>query len=259
MTPKPFKTRRPDRLFAAAVFGAMLLAGGVAAPVAPAHAQATTAPQGVAPWQAKRAIEDYINRFIVAQNNYGKAKFGSRDFSVRVKVEGLTRIENKDLGTMWVAQFSGAILPTVSNANAQQGYAHGILKIYFDKAKGVQVVVNEGQGIWTMTQKTSILFNDLPPRHGGWKDWGGPGDPPEPPNETATPNQFQTPPPPTNLGGPRNPATDPKLQALGAKVRALGAKVAELKKQNRIGELQAAQEAWQAAQKEYMEEAQRPR
>lgn len=244
---------RQGRLFAAAVFSAVFLAGGVIVASGPAYARDASAVQGVAPWQAQRAIDDYINRFVAAQKAFGRAKFGSNDFSVRVKVEGLTRVYNKDLGAIWVAQFSGAILPKVYNSNAEQGYAHAILKIYFDKKNGVQVVVNEGQGVWTMNQKTSILYDDLPEKWGGWKDWGGPGDPPEPPNETANPipsqdHQYQNYPPSSGSSGA---AGDQKIRALAAKVAALGDKVANLKKLGPSRELKEAQDAWQAATAEY--------
>ena len=195
-------------------------------------------------------IQDYINRFVDAQKSFGRAKLGSNDFSVRTKVEGLTRIYNEDLGAIWVAQFSGAILPDVFDSNAEQGYAHGILKIYFDKNNGVQVVVNEGQGLWEMQQKTSILYDDLPEYPGSWKQWGGPGDEPEPLTDTATPS------PSLNQPGqysPSNSSGDPRITELGNRVKELGARLQALKQQGAdSSEIQAAQEAWEAAQREYM-------
>ncbi|MCC0036062.1 MAG: hypothetical protein H6887_12480 [Hoeflea sp.] len=242
--------RRLRHVFAATMFGAAFLAGGAFLANGPAFSQDAQAVQGVAPWQAQRVIQDYINRFVDAQKSFGRAKLGSNDFSVRTKVEGLTRIYNEDLGAIWVAQFSGAILPDVFDSNAEQGYAHGILKIYFDKNNGVQVVVNEGQGLWEMQQKTSILYDDLPEYPGSWKQWGGPGDEPEPLTDTATPS------PSLNQPGqysPSNSSGDPRITELGNRVKELGARLQALKQQGAdSSEIQAAQEAWEAAQREYM-------
>ena len=253
---------RPGRyLLAVALCGALALAGGAQAPGGFALAQATSSAQGVAPWQAQRAIEDYVNRFLVAQKNYGRTKFGSNDFSVRVKVEGLTRVVNKDLGVMWVAQFSGAILPTQYAPNAEQGYAHAILKIYFDKKDGVRVVVNEGQGVWTMKQKTSLLFDDLPEKPGSWKEWGGPGDPPEPPNDMAAPGNATGSPnvvPPTSGSSGSGPR-DKVIADLAAKLRNLQARVAALKKHPPSAELMQAQMELEATYKKYNEAMQAPR
>ncbi|MDK9696889.1 MAG: hypothetical protein OEL76_10890 [Siculibacillus sp.] len=246
---------RFGRVIAAALFGALFHLVGAGPSAGPAWSQAAGQFRGVAPWQAQRAIKDYMNRFIVAQKKFGIAKLGNTDFSVRVKIEGLTRVENKDRGTMWVAQFSGAILPRVSRPNAEQGYAHAILKIQMSPTGGVEVVVNEGQGVWTMRQKTSILWDDLPEDPGGWKQWGGPGDEPEPRNPIAggTPT-LDHPVVQGSSGGPRsNPMGDPRIRALADEVAALGAKVAELRKQGASPALQKAQTDWQEAQRKYME------
>ncbi|NPU10473.1 MULTISPECIES: hypothetical protein [Bradyrhizobium] len=248
-------SERLSHRLARAVFGVSLLLGGVTAldfgvGIVAARAQGAGAVEGVAPWQAQRAIDDYIERFMVAQRRFGRAKLGHENFSVRVKVEGLTRVYNKDVGAIWVAQFSGAIVPTVVDPNAEQGYAHALLKIYLDKDKGVQVVVNEGQGVWTMTQKSAILAEELPDDPGGWKEWGGPGDPPEASHRTATGDpKVERSPPTGSLGS--HPAGDPLIQQLAAEVSALGARVAELRKAGASAELQKAQEAWQAAQERY--------
>ncbi len=255
------KGKQGRHLLAAALWGAIVMAGGAQLAGAPAQAQAVSAAQGVQPWQAQRAVEDYINRFLVAQKDFGRKKFGSNAFSVRVKVDGLTRVVTKDLGVMWVAQFSGAILPTQYAANSEQGFAHAILKIYFDKKDGVRVVVNEGQGVWTMKQKTSVLYDDLPEKPGSWKEWGGPGAPPEPPNEVAVPTLPGSAPalPPSSGGKPSSGPRDKVIADLAAKVQQLGARVAALKKQGPSAELMQAQAEWEAAYKKYNEAMQAPR
>lgn len=155
------------RLLAAFVLCVVMLASNSL------FAQSGPYDHGVAPWQAERALKDYINRFINAQKEFAQKKLPNNQFSVRIKIEGLTRVYNKETGWIWVAQFSGAILPSVYDEDKEQGYAHGILKIYTDKNKDVQVVTNEGEGLWKMSQKTSILYQDLPDAPGGWKEWGG--------------------------------------------------------------------------------------
>ncbi len=253
---RPVTNRRAGRSIGAALIGAVLLSLGGVAAADPAWSQTTGQEKGVAKWQAQRAIEDYANRFVTRQREYGLAKLGTADFSVRVKIEALTRVENKDLGTIWMAQFSGAILPDVYNKDAVQGYAHGILKIYMDKNKGVQVVVNEGQGIWTMSQKTSILYDDLPKELGDWKAWGGPGDEPEPRNPIAsgTPKLDHQPP---NIGKNRLPPPpgDPVIVALRAEADKARAEFDRLKNQSgpKPPGLQAAFDKWQAAERKYME------
>lgn len=202
------------RLFTAFVLGVVMLAGNsLFAQDCPNN------DHGVASWQAKRAIEDYTNRFIIAQKEFARKKLPNNEFSVRVKIEQLTSVYNKDAGCIWIAQFSGAILPTVYDKDKEQGYAHGILKIYADKNKDVQVVVNEGEGLWKMSQKTSILYEDLPKEPGKWKELGGPGEPPEPPGEIA--NGEGTPTTPTPPTPPkRNVISDPEVVALGKRVAA---------------------------------------
>ena len=248
--------RNIGRSIAAALVGAVLLSLGGVATTAPAWSQTTGQEKGVAKWQAQRAIEDYADRFVTRQKEYGLAKLGSADFTVRVKVEALTRVENKDLGTIWVAQFSGAILPHVYDKNAVQGYAHGILKIYMDKDKGVQVVVNEGQGIWTMSQKTSILYDDLPEKLGDWKAWGGPGDEPEPRNPIASGTPTLDHPKPDTWSPPTpSPHGDPAILALRAEADKARAEFERLKNQPgpKPANLQTAFDTWQAAERKYMD------
>lgn len=202
--------KRHYRFFTTFVLGVVMLAGNSL------FAQTCPDDHGVAPWQAKRAIEDYSNRFIIAQKEFARKKLPNNEFSVRVKIEQLTSVYNKDTGCIWIAQFSGAILPTVYDKDKVQGYAHGILKIYADKNKDVQVVVNEGEGLWKMSQKTSILYQDLPKEPGNWKEWGGPGKLPEPPGEIANGNGIPT----TSNPPKRDVMSDPEVVALGKRVAA---------------------------------------
>lgn len=247
---KPISGGRLRCLLAATMLSATILHFSAFIANGPAYSQDAAAIQGIAPWQAQREIQDYIGRFVQAQKSFGRAKLGSDDFSVRTKVEGLTRVYNEDLGVIWVAQFSGAILPDVFDSNAEQGYAHGILKIYFDKNNGVQVVVNEGQGLWEMRQRTSILYDDLPEYPGSWKKWGGPGDEPEPLNTTADTSPSQNQP---DQYSPSSSSGDPKIAELGNRVKELGVKLQALKRQGAdSSDIQATQEAWEAAQREYM-------
>ncbi|OCW58742.1 hypothetical protein [Hoeflea olei] len=251
---KPVSGRRLRDLFAATILGAAFLAGGTFAANEPAFSQESQTVQGVTPWQAQREIQDFIDRFVDAQKSFGRSKLGSNDFSVRTKVEGLTRVYNEELGAIWVAQFSGAILPAVYNSDAEQGYAHGILKIYFDKTNGIQVVVNEGQGLWQMQQKTGILYEDLPEYPGSWKEWGGPGEEPEPVAETAAPASSPSQP---NQLSPSGHSGDQSMTELGSRVKELGARLDELKRSGGdSSEIQAVYEAWLAAKREYMEAAQ---
>jgi hypothetical protein len=136
-------------------------------------AQGDSYDHGVQPWRAERAIKDYMNMFIYDQREVAQKELPNDQFYVRVKIERLTRVYNKESGWIWIAQFSGAILPRTYDESKEQDFYHGILKIYADKNNDLQVVTNEGEGLWKMSQRTSILYQDLPEAPGGWKEWGG--------------------------------------------------------------------------------------
>ncbi len=142
-----------------------------------APTQAQPQSHGVQPWQAERAIKDFVKIFVSQQvitNDYSK---------VRVRISQVQRIYNKDVGWIVVAIFEGAVVPDVYSQTQTQTVYHRILKIAADK-KGVvhEAVVNEGQGLMKSTARTSTLHDELPATLGTWTDWGGS------PAATATPN-----------------------------------------------------------------------
>ena len=237
---------RSGRVIATALLATLFIPIGGSAPSSPAWAQTI----GVTQPQAKTAIEDFIKEFVAGQKNQAVVKFPGADYTVRVKIEGLTRVEAKGLGTVWVAQFSGATLPGTYDSKAEQTYSHGILKIYMDKQQGLQVVVNEGEGLWAMQQRTSILYDDLPVDHGGWKTWGGTEDIPEPQNEISEGTAKLGYPPPTT--GTASSSSNSEIPKLAAEVKRLGDLVTELKKQGPSKALMDAQLAWEAAHKKYV-------
>lgn len=201
--------KRHYRLFSVFVLGVVILTGNSL------FAQNGPDDHGVAAWQAERAIEDYINRFIYAQKEFAQKKLPNNEFSVRVKIEGLTRGYDKEKGWTWVAQFTGAILPT-DHYDKEQGYAHGLLHIIHDKNKGVHVVVNNGEGLWKMSEKTSRLYQVLPEKPGNWKEWVGSGDLPKPSGE-ITPPLTSNPPKPTKSKVTID--VDPEIIGLAKRIR----------------------------------------
>ena len=207
---------------------------------------------GVADWQAKRAIVEYVDRFVAAQNEFGLAKFGSENFSVRVRIEGVNRLYNEETGWQWFAQFTGAILPDVANAGAKQGYAHGVLHIYRDPERGVLLVANGGQNLWVETMETEHLYRLLPEHPGNWKDWGGPGEDPDPDTRALDFGDDAVEPSPRD-SAPPNPVLIPdrsktpqggndKVIALANEMKALDAEIKYKLDNNIVEGLQQLQE-----------------
>lgn len=268
---KPVSNRTIGRSIAAALVGAVLLSLGGVATAGPAWSQTAGRIKGVAPWQAERAIEEFNKNFTDIQIKHNLKKLPNNDSHVRIKIEALTRVENKEFGTMWVAQFSGAVLPNQFNTNAEQDYAHAILRVHMDKNNNVRVVVNEGQGLWRMHQKTSILYGDLPEKTGKWKAWGGTEDIPEPIERTfhAVPQLGQTytePPneiaggtvrpysPPTVSTGKTAAPSDAEAKKWGEEVARTGRTLSDLKQQKASNAaIAAAQKAYEDAQRKYYE------
>lgn len=200
--------------------GLSWLAGG--------SASAQPADHGVQPWQAERAIRDFVNVFASQQvmtNDYSK---------IRVKISQVVPVYNKDVGWIYVAIFEGGVVPIPAGSNETQTYYHGILKIAADKSGVVhEAVVNEGQGLMPMTQKSSILQTDLPDHLGDWASWGGPPSNPgtASPTPTPTPQVTANPPPTPPSSGSSGPAPT-KTQA------------------SIMGEFQTSKTAWENARKQ---------
>lgn len=239
------------RWFAALALGTSSLVGIAGAGLVAAHAQGAV--QGVADWQVRAAIGDYVNLFMVEQRRAALVRLGHENFNVRVKLEGLTRGYNNNVGDVYVVQFTGAVVPIVADPGAVQDYVHGVMKIYLDKDKGVQVIINEGQGLWTQQMPSADLARLLPDDDpGDWNAWGGSGNPPgEPPAIASGDPRVERTPTTGSLGS--SGGGDDKLMKLGTELRDLGARVAQLKAQQPpdLQALQQAQMAWQAKNLEY--------
>lgn len=178
--------------FAVSALGFFLVTGS------PSVAQ--PADHGVKAWQAERMIKDFVGVFktqrgIIEPNN-----------KVRVKISQIKRVYNKDVGWIVIAIFEGAVVPDVYDSKQMQPYYHGILKITADRRGVVQpLVVNEGQGLWKMTQRSAILHDELPQNLGGWVNWGG--SPADIPPQAKPTDQGPTPPhPPPGMDRKSTPA-----------------------------------------------------
>lgn len=180
-----------------------LLAGG-------SDARAQPAGHGVQPWQAERAIKDFIEVFIANQvvtNDYSQ---------VRVKISQVTAVYNKDLGWIYVAIFEGAVVPDVADRDQMQTVYHGILKVSAEN--DMEVIVNEGQGLMEMTTSSALLQQDLPKTLGDWASWGGP--PSNPGSQQAIQAQPTSPPPPQPGPGPSGSSSGPSPTKSQAEIMA---------------------------------------
>lgn len=266
---------RHGRLIAAALLSTIILAGGGLIATGTAHSQEAGAFKGVEPRQAQRVIEDFLDRFITRQKEFGLVKFGHKQFSVRAKIAGLKRGHHKDLGVVWVAEFAGAILPSQYKENAKQGYAYAKLRIYKDKNNRVQLLVNkglyEGKHVSTKIATTADLYEALPEEPGLWKDWGGPGNQPAPPGPIASghptlgeldhsrrelsrpppdpdSDQIGTPQPPVYGGRSRPSQGDPRFTALHAEIKKWQQMFDDAKREKNPDKIKKAYDALIAAQ-----------
>lgn len=171
-------------------------------------ARAQPAEHGVQPWQAERAINDFIQVFVANQvltNDYSR---------VRVKISQVTPVYNKDLGWIYVAIFEGAIVPDNPVPGQMQTAYHGILKVSAEN--DMEVIVNEGQGLMEMTTSSALLQQDLPKTLGDWASWGGP--PSNPGSQQAIQPQPSSPPPPQP--GPTGSSSGPSPTKSQAEIMA---------------------------------------
>lgn len=258
---------QPRRRLAAALLAAIGLAVAAIVVSGPAATQTAAVYNGVAPWQAERALADYLNRFLRNQKEYGLGKFGHANFVVRAKIDDLRRLDTPNGGVMWTAMFSGAILPTAYNDQAEQDYAQAVIRIYLDKDNGVQMVVNEGQRVTTQRARTDDLYRMLPETPGHWLDWGGP--PPEPPSQTpiesGVPTLSATEPPPLPPSGvrvptpgtPSVPTMSPQLQRLHDAYVAAKKRYEEAKRApNTVSDPQKVYEQYKAAYEAWIKASQ---
>ncbi|MCM2472924.1 hypothetical protein HGO38_05470 [Rhizobium sp. CG5] len=163
---------------------------------------------GVQPWQAERAINDFVQVFIANQvltNDYSR---------VRVKISQVTAVYNKDLGWIYVAIFEGAVVPDKADPDQMQTAYHGILKVSAEN--DMEVIVNEGQGLMEMTTSSALLQQELPEMLGDWASWGGP--PSNPGSQQANQAPPTSPPPPQP--GPTGSSSGPSATKSQAEIRA---------------------------------------